>query len=690
MPNDPNRPTSVSFEDLRREILRRTTLDYLLKNDPENARLSPEALERAAGSARKIQLKVLDQVQALCGAANGDDARAFASHQLPGTAAAYTQSVGASVKRATLNNRRSAINRLGEHYEALHQERNPVTTEEGKAGDQYWSTVRAAATAAGVSDNKLARLHFCPVNRLGTTYPLKLKTVQRIAAALRIPTESLTCHLWNPEMPRLFQLANRYADRSEINGRTRNNPYALTALPPAVQQAIAPYFERKLDISIPFVFEDLDGNSRARKSRVKPWTLSGYQGRHELPETMVKVVRQLRCILGFVTLPLESANVYLSGLGVPVENLRLSHLFVAKNLIGYLEFLRLRTGRIDHNGLAVWVTLHRSLVGGREAFGRLAQMHLRDDLASVLRDGVPVTASAWHRWCDEQRDELDRYVLKVTDGKGLGNVGKARDPGEKLRLVLDYNHPMQEVVWPTVTYLASRRPPLHYPLDVRFSHEEKVFTVAALASEPLRRQNWRHMEWGRHLDRIDGQWRIAIPPGVFKNRRRLKESYRSIVEPAAQQYYEAWYRIWIENFGYDPLDERHKSKRSYVLGFADRKNPSRICDPNFLTHRLAFLTGVWGFAPGPHAFRHLWATDWLRRHPDDFFTVAGRLNDKIETVLREYAHLRSGDHSVRVNRANAALAEEARENLKRRLAEMALFEDDSGRDQAVWLTPLSL
>ena len=41
-----------------------------------------------------------------------------------------------------------------------------------------------------------------------------------------------------------------------------------------------------------------------------------------------------------------------------------------------------------------------------------------------------------------------------------------------------------------------------------------------------------------------------------------------------------------------------------------------------------------------HAFRHLVATDWLTQHPNDFLTVAELLNDKFDTVMTNYAHLK--------------------------------------------------
>jgi integrase len=50
---------------------------------------------------------------------------------------------------------------------------------------------------------------------------------------------------------------------------------------------------------------------------------------------------------------------------------------------------------------------------------------------------------------------------------------------------------------------------------------------------------------------------------------------------------------------------------------------------------------------GAHAIRHLVATDWLRNNPGDFLTVAKVLNDRIETVIENYAHLSRDDSFIR-------------------------------------------
>ena len=62
-----------------------------------------------------------------------------------------------------------------------------------------------------------------------------------------------------------------------------------------------------------------------------------------------------------------------------------------------------------------------------------------------------------------------------------------------------------------------------------------------------------------------------------------------------------------------------------------------------LTQR--FIAASPGF--GAHAFRHLVATYWLEQNPNDFLTVAELLNDKLETVLANYAHLKKDTSFLR-------------------------------------------
>jgi hypothetical protein len=152
---------------------------------------------------------------------------------------------------------------------------------------------------------------------------------------------------------------------------------------------------------------------------------------------------------------------------------------------------------------------------------------------------------------------------------------------------------------------------------------------------------------------------------MFKNRRVLTEDYHGIIEDTAQEFFEAFYQAWKENFGIDPLDQKNEKKCCFVMAAWGRSPHERPCE-TMLTTRLNFLKTAWNVTINPHAFRHIWATDWLKRHPDDFFTVSGKLNDTVGTVMKDYGHLRSSDHAARANRGNMGLGARAQANLEER------------------------
>ena len=46
---------------------------------------------------------------------------------------------------------------------------------------------------------------------------------------------------------------------------------------------------------------------------------------------------------------------------------------------------------------------------------------------------------------------------------------------------------------------------------------------------------------------------------------------------------------------------------------------------------------------GPHAFRHIVASDYLKRYPGAYNLVAYLLNDSLATVIAEYGHISAND-----------------------------------------------
>ena len=130
----------------------------------------------------------------------------------------------------------------------------------------------------------------------------------------------------------------------------------------------------------------------------------------------------------------------------------------------------------------------------------------------------------------------------------------------------------------------------------------------------------------------DGNWRIRIPGRQFKNRTRVGSGTYSVAIPS---------RLSLL------LDDYVENVRPHLFGSAPDNGRFFLTHGGNrmenISHRIAQLTkrlipGCGGI--GPHALRHIVATDWLTHHPDDYLTVAELLNDSLAVVIQEYAHLK--------------------------------------------------
>lgn len=70
-----------------------------------------------------------------------------------------------------------------------------------------------------------------------------------------------------------------------------------------------------------------------------------------------------------------------------------------------------------------------------------------------------------------------------------------------------------------------------------------------------------------------------------------------------------------------------------------------------LHRRVFYLTRryLWNCpGVGSHAFRHIIPTSILKAHPEEWETAAWVLHDLVETVKKNYAHLKSSDGAERM------------------------------------------
>jgi integrase len=307
----------------------------------------------------------------------------------------------------------------------------------------------------------------------------------------------------------------------------------------------------------------------------------------------------------------------------------LALLAVPELLEQFLEFKRERADGRSHQGIKVFSTQVKALLHPERGF--LTQ---RPEFVERLPPEF-VAGRDWATLCEQARSVM-AAALRITDEQ-------SRVTSDPIRVLLDQDEPLAPVL------AAIQRLEQASSLSTKYSREwlrakRNALILALLVSNPLRASNYVTMtvtaSSAGHVRRSeDGLWFIVIPGARFKNRRRI-----------GSERYEAPVPEWVGRM----LDEYVQDVRPRLL--RDQTAPELLLTDGGrrldglsklvlkLTARL--IPGCAGF--GPHAFRHLVATAWLRKHPSDYVTVAELLNDSLSVVMSNYAHLRKADSFSRL------------------------------------------
>src|SRR5262249_13006360 len=168
---------------------------------------------------------------------------------------------------------------------------------------------------------------------------------------------------------------------------------------------------------------------------------------------------------------------------------------------------------------------------------------------------------------------------------------------------------------------------------------------------PYRQRNMREMLLGKNLYKdTDGKWCITFrgeqmkvalkrgKPNVFSL------SFPTALVPVLEDYLQIWRPVLVAKSPH-PEKEHHVFLNIHGTPFA-------IHAIHGLASRQVYrYTGKpWH----PHMIRTTWATEWISQG-GDFLTAAKMLNDRLETVIANYAHLREGDVTEKADRFIDAL-----------------------------------
>ena len=340
-------------------------------------------------------------------------------------------------------------------------------------------------------------------------------------------------------------------------------------------------------------------------------------------------ISSMRSFLGVIcNLPPESGGIPWNA--APSQTLALcAH---PRVLECYLQWMSDQSEGIRHNGQKVFARTIANWLRPQTGYLWQQATVFRERLPEELR---PESDEAWRKMCGNSHKFLRDYIRSAT--------GISRSPEEPISDLLALPSPLKPLLEAIerIDADAAAAPPGSI---TEARHKRNALVLALLLSNPMRVRTLASLTWlpnghGTVRGTPSQGWRIMLQPLHLKN----GNSQQSRA-----------YNVKVADWVKPRLDEYIEEYRDTLL--AGKSNPYLLVgDRNGgiwegLTHAVLNLTrryipGSPGF--GPHAIRHLVATDWLRNNPGDFLTVAELLNDTLTTVLANYAHLRRDDSFAR-------------------------------------------
>lgn len=300
----------------------------------------------------------------------------------------------------------------------------------------------------------------------------------------------------------------------------------------------------------------------------------------------------------------------------------------------YLTWKIRRSGGVVHSGIAEFPRFVRSLVNPTTGY-----LTLTPSIGEQLSRLESLNWTAQCERCFNGMRELQQHYEE--------QVKASRDSFEPIQAVLCLANPLEAVADMTFRMQADR--PLTNGTQEAVWARDLVL-IKLLMSNPLRIKNLQELTWrpdntGQLYQRADGSWHIKIDRKYFKNHRGAARDrdYDNPVDPAVWPILQQYLSI------HRP---RILASRETDYVFVTQESQLDNGPWNRMSRRVFTLTAryLWGCpGVGAHAFRHIVATAILKASPNDWQTAALVLHDRVETVQKHYAHLKSADGTRRLH-----------------------------------------
>ena len=424
--------------------------------------------------------------------------------------------------------------------------------------------------------------------------------------------------------------------RDELSERTSLHYFAKPEPQSALRTQWQEFVRYKTDFH-PALLRSNRGSWRTAPFEFRPETPSSwaeYLDGVEVPSARIAWA-QVAAYLGWLSLSREHG-----GLGMPKEQCEtLAWLAVREKVDAYVRWMvRRRGGKYSGSAFEFFAKANSMLRPNTGYLWQLPQM----------KDTLPPEFSKrdWQRMCEETCQLLNAMAVKKQSSRV-----QTRDPREPMRHILELDKPL-EMVADMVQRLRADRPIGGAPMREAIWARD-VALIKLLVSNPLRRRNLAAMTWradntGELYQRGDGSWWIRIERGHFKNTRGAAgdNEYDMPVQEMAWTDLERYLKV------YRPRMLLCDSDYVFLAGCRGSKPRDPALPWTDLSRRVEHLTAkyLWRCAGiGTHAFRHLVATSIIKASDlNDFKTAALVLNDRLSTVEKNYAHLKSSDGATRM------------------------------------------
>jgi hypothetical protein len=364
---------------------------------------------------------------------------------------------------------------------------------------------------------------------------------------------------------------------------------------------------------------------------------------------------------GFLVLPKDSKNPRLRGLGYSQDQISLALLTDPDLIQKYLDFKKERTKwgqEYFADGSTKIVRLKKEGVYSNELYKfiefiitltlvKTGYLRQRPDLKKF----VDTEGLDWNTWIENTIESV--VDLKNTEGLFVKN----RTGHDKIGFILGDPDPMR---WMKILVDGLKSRTLTNPEDNVIRMIDKAcfldyLMCSLFIANPLRVEMYHKMKLGKNINKDDdGLYYIKFQPEDFKNVEGAAKDkvYREPVPEWAGEIidiYMEYYRPHCVGGKKDPITGTYECDYFYRPIKSDPRSPkdSPVAISTFrnrVTSATLLILPQTGSGFGPHAFRHIIATGYLKKHPGQYIHVAGILHDTLETVLKNYKHLESADH----------------------------------------------